>query len=45
MTPLVQNGKIKYQEEFVDGFDQLPETFQTLFDGSHSGKKLIIKVD
>lgn len=45
MTPLVTGGKIKYGEEFVDGFDKLPATLLTLFDGSHSGKKLIVRND
>lgn len=45
MTPLVTSGKIQYREEFVDGFEKLPETFLTLFDGSHSGKKLIVRND
>lgn len=45
MTSLVTKGKIKYGEEFVDGFEKLPETFLTLFDGSHSGKKLIVRAD
>lgn len=44
MTPLVVSGKIKYREEFVDGFDKLPATLLTLFDGTHSGKKLIVRV-
>ena len=43
MTPLVLGGKIKYREEFVDGFDRLPETLLKLFDGTHSGKKLIVR--
>lgn len=43
MTPLVVAGKIKYREEFIDGFDKLPETLLTLFDGTHSGKKLIVR--
>jgi len=43
MTPLVTAGKIKYGEEFVDGFEKLPETLLTLFDGSHSGRKLIVR--
>jgi hypothetical protein len=43
MTPLVTSGKIKYGEEFVEGFDKIPETFLTLFDGTHSGNKLIVK--
>jgi NADPH-dependent curcumin reductase CurA len=45
MTPLVTAGKIQYGEEFVDGFDQLPATLLTLFDGSHSGRKLIVRND
>lgn len=45
MTPLVTSGKIKYGEEFIDGFEKLPETLLTLFDGSHSGKKLIVRND
>lgn len=43
MTPLVKSGKIKYREEFIDGFGKLPETLLTLFDGTHSGKKLIVR--
>ncbi|WP_345725410.1 NADP-dependent oxidoreductase [Qipengyuania pacifica] len=45
MIPLITSGKIKHREEFVDGFDKLPTTFLTLFDGSHSGKKLIVRND
>lgn len=45
MTPLVGSGRIKYGEEFVDGFEKLPETLLTLFNGSHSGKKLIVRND
>ena len=45
MTPLAPGRKIEYGEEFVDGFDKLPTTFLTLFDGSHSGKKLIVRND
>lgn len=43
MTPLVASGKITYREEFIDGFEKLPATLLTLFDGSHSGKKLIVR--
>lgn len=45
VTPLVQQNKIKYQEEFIDGFHKLPETFFSLFNGSHSGKKLIVRIE
>ena len=43
MTPLVRDGRIKYGEEFVDGFERLPEMLLTLFDGTHSGRKLIVR--
>lgn len=45
MAPLVSTGKIQYAEEFIDGFNKLPETLFTLFNGSHSGKKLIVRAD
>ena len=45
VTPLVTSGKIKFGEEFVDGFENLPATLLTLFDGSHSGKKLVVRAD
>jgi NADPH-dependent curcumin reductase CurA len=45
VTPVVTSGGLKYGEEFVDGFEQLPATLLTLFDGSHSGKKLIVRND
>jgi len=44
VTPLVMEGRIKYSEEFVDGFAKIPETFLRLFDGGHLGK-LIVRVD
>ena len=43
MTPLVVNGEITYREDLIEGFDSLPNTFMSLFDGTHSGKKLIVK--
>lgn len=44
VAPLVKQGRIKYGEEFVDGFEAIPSTFLKLFDGRHSGRKLIVKV-
>ncbi len=40
-TPWVVEGKIKHSEEFVDGFEKIPETFLRLFDGSHDGKLMV----
>ncbi|WP_185984510.1 NADP-dependent oxidoreductase [Aureimonas mangrovi] len=42
-APWVAEGRIKYTEEFVEGFEKTPETFLRLFDGSHDGK-LIVKL-
>lgn len=42
-TQWVKDGSIRYNEEFVDGFERIPETFLRLFDGSHDGK-LIVRV-
>ncbi|WP_395833312.1 hypothetical protein [Cystobacter fuscus] len=41
--PLVSQGKIKYSEEFVDGFENIPDAFLRLFDGRNRGK-LIARV-
>lgn len=38
VAPLVAQGKIKYREHFVDGFETIPEAFLHLFDGRNSGK-------
>lgn len=38
VAPLVANGTLKYQEEFVDGFENIPDTFLRLFDGRNKGK-------
>lgn len=43
IAPLVAEGQIRYAEEFVDGFENLPATLLTLFDGSHGGGKLIVR--
>lgn len=41
--PWVAQGRIKYSEEFVDGFERIPETFFKLFEGNHLGK-LVVRV-
>ncbi|SDV47550.1 NADP-dependent oxidoreductase [Chitinasiproducens palmae] len=45
VAPLVAAGKLRYYEEFVDGFEKLPATLLSLFDGTHSGRKLIVRND
>lgn len=44
VAPLVAQGKIKYSEELVDGFEKIPDAFMRLFDGRNRGK-LIVRVD
>lgn len=39
----VQEGRIKYAEEIVDGLEQAPAAFRRLFTGENAGK-LIVKV-
>lgn len=41
VTPLVINGTIKYQEEFMDGFEHLPTALRRLFAGGNSGKLIV----
>lgn len=41
VAPLVAEGKIQYREDFVDGFEHIPEAFLRLFDGRHHGKLLV----
>jgi len=43
--PLVMQGKIKYNEEFVDGLDAIPTAFTRLFDRNNANRgKLIARV-
>lgn len=37
----VQEGKLKYTETVIDGFDQLPEAFIGLFTGKNTGKMMV----
>lgn len=43
MGPWVSEGRIKYAEELVDGFENIPDAFLRLFDGRNRGK-LIARV-
>jgi NADPH-dependent curcumin reductase CurA len=37
----LQEGKLKYDETIVEGFEKLPEAFIGLFDGKNTGKMLV----
>lgn len=41
LTHGVKEGKLKYTETVIDGFDHLPEAFLGLFDGSNVGKMVV----
>lgn len=41
LSQWVTNGKLKYKETIIHGFDKLPETFLALFSGKNEGKMLI----
>ena len=41
MVPLVQNGKVAYDETVYSGFDKIPEAFAGLFLGHNTGKAVI----
>lgn len=43
VAPLVAQGKLRYAEHFVDGFETIPDAFLQLFDGRNHGK-LIARV-
>jgi len=41
LTKWVREGKLKYKETIIHGFDKLPETFIALFSGKNQGKMLV----
>jgi len=41
LTQWLNEGKLKYTETIIDGFDKLPEAFLGLFSGTNQGKMLI----
>ena len=41
LTKWINEGKLKYKETVIFGFDKLPETFIGLFSGKNQGKMLV----
>ncbi len=41
LTQWLNEGKLKYTETIIDGFDKLPEAFLGLFSGTNQGKMLV----
>ena len=44
LAGLVTQGKLRYRETVVDGFENAPAALRRLFDGSTTGK-LVVRVD
>lgn len=43
MAQWLQEGKLKFSETVVEGFDQIPQAFLDLFEGANKGK-MVVKV-
>ncbi len=41
LSQWVKEGKLKYEETIIDGFDKLPEAFIGLFSGKNKGKMIV----
>jgi NADPH:quinone reductase len=41
MAGWVRSGEIKYREDIIDGFENLPKAFIGLFEGENTGKRLV----
>ena len=41
MAQWIQEGKIKYDETIVEGFEKMPEAFIGLLTGSNLGKMIV----
>jgi hypothetical protein len=41
MSGWVREGKIKYREDIVEGFENLPKAFIGLFHGENIGKRIV----
>lgn len=45
MSGWLREGKLKYREDIVDGFENLPKAFIGLFHGENTGKRIVKVVD
>ena len=41
MAQWIQEGKIKYDETIIEGFEKMPEAFIGLLTGSNLGKMIV----
>lgn len=45
LTRWLDEGKLKYSETIIDGFEKLPEAFLGLFNGQNTGKMLVRTIE
>jgi NADPH-dependent curcumin reductase CurA len=41
MAGWIREGKIKYREDIVHGFENVPKAFIGLFEGENTGKRIV----
>lgn len=41
MARWIKEGKLKYKEDLVEGFDRLPQAFIGMLQGNNTGKRLV----
>jgi NADPH-dependent curcumin reductase CurA len=41
MAGWIREGKIKYREDIVEGFENVPKAFIGLFEGDNTGKRIV----
>jgi NADPH-dependent curcumin reductase CurA len=45
MAGWIQTGKLKYREDIVDGFENMPQAFIGMLEGDNTGKRLVKAAD
>ena len=45
MAGWIKEGKLKYREDIVDGFEKLPRAFIGMLEGDNTGKRLVKVAD
>jgi hypothetical protein len=45
MSGWLREGKLKYREDIVEGFENLPKAFIGLFHGENTGKRIVKVAD
>ena len=45
MAGWIKEGKLKYREDIVEGFENLPQAFIGMLEGDNIGKRLVKAAD